>query len=338
MKCPNCGADVDDKYMFCPSCGKAIKKAESLDMPEMNTDIYYVVKPHKKSGWSKVLLIIILLIAGLAALYFCIPQVRLTVDSKAAELVSRIQGVRPKETFSQAETKARETAVRDTAAGETAPKEEPVKQETAAGETAPKEEPVKQDTAAGETTAKEEPVDTAAGETAPKEEPVKQDTEHKESEDDVRQVQQLLARAGFDYIVDDGKLGPKTKGAIREFRAQAALPEGDYIDQELIDTLTEYVNSPQADTSSNQSVVSGRLVNEDIMRMAEGEMSQRYTLSVGERVQPQASIWNGSVDVSDPAVVSVDGEGVLTALASGTATVVYHGVGDMKEAYTIIVE
>ena len=292
MKCPNCGADVDDKYMFCPSCGKAIKKAESLDMPEMNTDIYYVVKPHKKSGWSKVLLIIILLIAGLAALYFCIPQVRLTVDSKAAELVSRIQGVRPKETFSQAETKARETAVRD----------------------------------------------TAAGETAPKEEPVKQDTEHKESEDDVRQVQQLLARAGFDYIVDDGKLGPKTKGAIREFRAQAALPEGDYIDQELIDTLTEYVNSPQADTSSNQSVVSGRLVNEDIMRMAEGEMSQRYTLSVGERVQPQASIWNGSVDVSDPAVVSVDGEGVLTALASGTATVVYHGVGDMKEAYTIIVE
>jgi hypothetical protein len=63
-------------------------------------------------------------------------------------------------------------------------------------------------------------------------------TGHITDEHRVRVVQQWLRNLGYVEVgVADGKLGTFTKGAIRDYRADKGLPLGDYIDEQLIDTL-----------------------------------------------------------------------------------------------------
>ena len=74
--------------------------------------------------------------------------------------------------------------------------------------------------------------------------------EYLESAEGIKLTQQLLAQAGYDYIVDDGKVGPKTRQAVSDFRVNAGLPDSENIDQELILALQEYVNNPQKQTQA----------------------------------------------------------------------------------------
>ena len=83
-----------------------------------------------------------------------------------------------------------------------------------------------------------------------------------ESEEGIKMTQQLLAQAGFDYIIDDGKVGPKTRQAVSDFRATAGLPDGENIDQELILALQEYVDYPQEPTQDKQEQTENSMTNE----------------------------------------------------------------------------
>ena len=74
--------------------------------------------------------------------------------------------------------------------------------------------------------------------------------EYLESAEGIKMTQRLLAQAGYDYIVDDGKVGPKTRQAVSDFRVTAGLPDSENIDQELILALQEYVDNPQEQTQT----------------------------------------------------------------------------------------
>lgn len=58
------------------------------------------------------------------------------------------------------------------------------------------------------------------------------------SRSEVRDVQQRLLTHGYVQVGGiDGLIGDNTRGAIRDFRAKNSMPEGDHIDQVLIDAL-----------------------------------------------------------------------------------------------------
>ena len=50
-------------------------------------------------------------------------------------------------------------------------------------------------------------------------------------------VQQALNQAGYDYVVPDGVVGPKTRTAILDYRAKHGLPAGTGIDAGLVAAL-----------------------------------------------------------------------------------------------------
>lgn len=66
------------------------------------------------------------------------------------------------------------------------------------------------------------------------------------SQTDVMGAQQALSQHGF-QVTQDGIIGPKTKGAIRQFQAKNGLPETGELDSQTVDML----NQPGSDSGSS---------------------------------------------------------------------------------------
>ena len=321
MKCPYCGNENGDDLLFCPSCGEKLREYGPPDLSGLYMegqqaghpdDEGHTPEKSMKAGTAVFILCAVVLCA--AALLFWKPGFLLRKDMPSED------GSRPEPvTAEENRTTGTEEAAPVTESGGS-------EREVPATENrdSEKEVPATERTPETETPQTEAPLP---------------ETEYTVTESDVRLVQQLLAELGYDYVAVDGKAGPKTKMAISDFREKEGLPSGDHIDRELIDALETSVSRSQAAETFVPDFAGGdSQAFEDFWRYAQGEFSKEFVLQAGEKVQPQASIWNGEIEVNNPQIVSVDNEGVITALSPGTTKVVYHGSGDMKETYTVVVK
>lgn len=141
----------------------------------------------------------------------------------------------PAETARESETAAPQTEVRETEAkqSETQPPETEAKQTEAK---APETETKQTETQAPETEAKQ--TETQAPETEHPQPETQAPPQIKKygKENDVRNVQYMLSLRGYD-VSHTGKMNRETKSAIKEYRKEKGLSDGDYIDDELLEAL-----------------------------------------------------------------------------------------------------
>lgn len=120
---------------------------------------------------------------------------------------------------------------------ETLPAETARESESAAPQTEVRETEAKQtETQAPETEAKQ--TETQAPETEIKQPETQAPPQIKKygKENDVRNVQYMLSLRGYD-VSHTGKMNRETKSAIKEYRKEKGLTDGDYIDDELLEAL-----------------------------------------------------------------------------------------------------
>lgn len=99
-----------------------------------------------------------------------------------------------------------------------------------------------------------------------------------------------------------------------------------------------YDVAPEADLS-NLPQIDGVDFRGEIENFAESELNT-YTLKIGDKHEPTAAVWaNGdNCFTSDASVVSVAGNGTVTAVGRGTAYVIIKSsVGDMFDIYKYVV-
>lgn len=96
MFCINCGQNIPDSTVFCPNCGQKQKEAATNTAPQApiyqapaapiktqpsGTQSYQPAKPKKKRGClTAFLIVLVLLIAGAAGVYFFLPGLSKPVD------------------------------------------------------------------------------------------------------------------------------------------------------------------------------------------------------------------------------------------------------------------
>ena len=141
----------------------------------------------------------------------------------------------PAETARESESAAPQTEVPKTEAKQTevkAPETEAKQTETQAPETEAKQT----ETQAPETEAKQ--TETPAPETEAKQPETQAPKQIKKygKENDVKNVQYMLSLRGYD-VSHTGKMNRETKSAIKEYRKEKGLSDGDYIDDELLEAL-----------------------------------------------------------------------------------------------------
>ena len=139
------------------------------------------------------------------------------------------------ETARESEPAAPQTEVRETEAkqSETQPPETEAKQtETQTPQTETKQT----ETQAPETETKQ--TETQAPETEAKQPETQAPQQIKKygKENDVKNVQHMLSLRGYD-VSYTGKMNRETKSAIKEYRKEKGLSDGDYIDDELLEAL-----------------------------------------------------------------------------------------------------
>ena len=139
------------------------------------------------------------------------------------------------ETARESEPAAPQTEVRETEAkqSETQPPETEAKQtETQTPQTETKQT----ETQAPETETKQ--TETQAPETEAKQPETQAPQQIKKygKENDVKNVQYMLSLRGYD-VSYTGKMNRETKSAIKEYRKEKGLSDGDYIDDELLEAL-----------------------------------------------------------------------------------------------------
>lgn len=141
----------------------------------------------------------------------------------------------PAEAARESETASPQTEARETEAkqSETQPPETEAKQTEVK---APETEAKQTETQAPETEAKQ--TETQAPETEVKQPETQAPQQIKKygKENDVRNVQHMLSLRGYD-VSYTGKMNRETKSAIKEYRKEKGLSDGDYIDDELLEAL-----------------------------------------------------------------------------------------------------
>ena len=346
MKCRNCGNEIEEELLFCPSCGEKLRESGPLDLT--NIDIGYYSSNtsinkddnHKKRSKKPYIAILCALVIGIGIGYVGRAEYGWEIGPDILNQL-KIMDVIKTGTYLLFEELDNTLVKRqnDPIIFESEHHSEEIVSETESQEQAATGDRVVSETESQEQTVTNE--DQESYKTETQEQTVTNEVQesYKTDESDVRTVQSLLSQAGYSSLAIDGKLGPKTKAAISDFRDKSGMPPGDFIDQELIDKLTTYIKETQNDNNEISNVeVSDTLVNDDLPRFVLGESKKEFTLSIGERVQPQASIWHGQIEIEDATIISVDEEGIITALSYGTTAVIYHGLGSLQEKYEIIVE
>lgn len=76
----------------------------------------------------------------------------------------------------------------------------------------------------------------------------------------IKFVQEHLNSRGYDCGTADGIIGNTTKSAIQNYRTDNSLTEGDFIDDELLTSLSN-MHSPQPNTSEGVSASNGKFKN-----------------------------------------------------------------------------
>lgn len=141
----------------------------------------------------------------------------------------------PAETARESESTAPQAKVPETEAKQTEVKAS----ETEAKQTetqAPETEAKQTETQAPETEAKQ--TETQAPETEPPQPETQAPQQIKKygKENDVKNVQYMLSLRGYE-VSHTGKMNRETKSAIKEYRKEKGLSDGDYIDDELLEAL-----------------------------------------------------------------------------------------------------
>lgn len=141
----------------------------------------------------------------------------------------------PAETARESESTAPQAKVPETEAKQTEVKAS----ETEAKQTetqAPETEAKQTETQAPETEAKQ--TETQAPETEPPQPETQAPQQIKKygKENDVKNVQYMLSLRGYE-VSHTGKMNRETKSAIKEYRKEKGLTDGDYIDNELLEAL-----------------------------------------------------------------------------------------------------
>lgn len=139
------------------------------------------------------------------------------------------------ETARESEPAAPQTEARETEAkqSETQPPETEAKQtETQTPQTETKQT----ETQAPETEAKQTETQAPETETKQPETQAPQQIKKYGKENDVKNVQYMLSLRGYE-VSHTGKMNRETKSAIKEYRKEKGLTDGDYIDNELLEAL-----------------------------------------------------------------------------------------------------
>jgi peptidoglycan hydrolase-like protein with peptidoglycan-binding domain len=66
----------------------------------------------------------------------------------------------------------------------------------------------------------------------------------------VRDVQQALKQKGFDVGAVDGRMGPETQSALREFQRSQGLPQSGNLDQQTLSALGVSAQGPSSQSTS----------------------------------------------------------------------------------------
>lgn len=78
----------------------------------------------------------------------------------------------------------------------------------------------------------------------------------------VAEVQRRLSGLGFDVGPDDGRIGPRTRAAIRQFQLSADLPVDGYLTPDLLDSLRVVAVASLADPMASDGLLAGMAVDE----------------------------------------------------------------------------
>ena len=101
-----------------------------------------------------------------------------------------------------------------------------------------------------------------------------QSAQSSQSPDVVKQAQEKLSSAGMDSGPADGKLGPKTEAAVKEFQQSKGIKESGKLDQQTLAALGVNESSGSASSGSTGSSSGASSGSSDSSKGASGKSSK----------------------------------------------------------------